>query len=193
MPNTPQAKPKRLQIIPFLTKDRQSEKAEYLVDKSRHPNTTIAQVQVAELLAGIPWTQSRARQHVVDEVSQALHKFLIFNNNLSNPFQTSSQGCWFSHWSQQPEENICTLFVCVAVQEHKIKPRKGRSFGWRRVPTNIKELLQLHMTEDIHDTPEHNQWHQMTGDAPEVRPTPQDTPATTNRFSVLVEEEVNSA
>lgn len=193
MPNTPHSKPKRLQVIPFLIKDRQSEHAEYLVDKSRHPNNTIAQIQIAELLAGIPWTQTRARQHVVDEVSQSLHKFLIFNNNLSSPFKSWSQGRWFAQWSLQQEgENICTLFVCVAVQENKIKPRKGRTFGWRRVPTITRELLTAHNTEDIHDTSAQGLWHQMTGDTPESHTAPQTSNVTPNRFSVLAEEEVNS-
>ena len=74
MPNIPQSNRKRLRVIPFLIKNPKQGKnlewVEYLVDKSAHPFTTITFVHVVELLAGIPWTTNRARQHVVNEVSQ---------------------------------------------------------------------------------------------------------------------------
>lgn len=80
------------------------------------PPSAITQVHIAELLAGIPWTPSRARLHVVNEISQALHKVLKFNNSTSNPFQSWQQGLWFAHWTEEVEgEHICTLFVCITV------------------------------------------------------------------------------
>jgi hypothetical protein len=130
MPNTPTTNHKLLRVIPFLTKNRHLDQAEYLIDRRGPSFGAIAYVHIAELLAGIPWTQSRARQHVVNEVSQALYKLLIFNNNLSNPFQRWTQGRWFAQWGQGVEgEHICTLFVSIDAPEHKIKPRKGFLLG----------------------------------------------------------------
>ena len=60
---------------------------EYLVDKITHPFTTIAYTHKVELLAGIIRTSTKLQQHVMNEVSHALHKLLIFNKNISNPFQ----------------------------------------------------------------------------------------------------------
>jgi len=195
MPHTPQSNPKMLKVIPFLTKDRQTEKAEYLVDKSTKPHKAIAHVQVAELLAGIPWTTIRARQHVVDEVSQSLHKLLIFNNNLSNPFQNWNQGRWYSHWARGPEgDHICTLFVCVAVTEQKVKPRKGKNLGWRRVSPEIQSSLRANETEEIQTISEdHAQWQEMAGHLSKSHTTPQAPPESHNRFAALIEEEPSSA
>lgn len=129
IPNMPSSARKTLQVIPFLTKNPLTEHAEYLADHKSSPPGAIAQVHIAELLAGIPWTSSRARTHVVNEISQALHKNLIFNNKLSNPFQKWQQGNWFASWVEDGEgENTCTIFVCITVTDQKVKPRKGQNF-----------------------------------------------------------------
>lgn len=103
IPNPPSSTRKTLQVIPFLAKDPLTEQAEYLVDPKTSPPSAVTHVHIAELLAGIPWTSSRARQHVVNEISQALHKVLIFNNNTSNLFQKWQQGTWFASWVEEAE------------------------------------------------------------------------------------------
>ena len=97
----PREKPFRLS--PSSQKKPLSEQAEYLVDTKTSPPSAIIQVHIAEFLAGIPWTPLRARQHVVNEISQTLHKVLIFNNNLSNPFQKWQHGNWFACWGEDAE------------------------------------------------------------------------------------------
>jgi hypothetical protein len=150
MPNTPSAPAKKLRVIPFLTKNRHMEQAEYLVDNRGPSFGVVAYVHIAEVLAGIPWTQVRARQHVVDEVSQTLHKLLIFNNNISNPFQSWNQGQWYAQWAQGTEgESICTLYVSIDVPEQKVKPRKGNTLSWRKEPVEISLLHTSKITEDI--------------------------------------------
>ena len=95
-----------------------------------HNFGAVAHVHIAEVLAGVPWTTDRAKQHVVNEVSQTLHKLLIFNNNLSNPFQTWTQGRWFAQWRQGTDgEHICTLFVSIDVPEQKVKTKERQSDG----------------------------------------------------------------
>lgn len=164
IPNTPLSSRKTLQVIPLLTKDQNTENAEYLVDKRVLPHRTIVQAQVAEQLAGIPWTTKRARQHVVDETSQALHKVLIFNNNLSNPFQNWDQGRWFGSWSEEQGEYTCTLFANVTVLEPKVKPHKGQNFKWQQVPESIREQVARHTTDGISSIEkEHIHWIRMAG------------------------------
>lgn len=91
MPNTPSANPKMLRVIPFLTKNRHSEQPEYLVDRRGQTFGAISHVHIAEVLAGIPWTTGRAQQHIVIEVSEALHKLLIFNNTRQTPSKSGSK------------------------------------------------------------------------------------------------------
>lgn len=150
IPNTPSTTRKTLHVVPFLVKDQLPEQAEYLVDKKIIPHTTIALVQIAELLAGIPWTTRRAREHVVNETSQALHKVLIFNNNLSNPFQKWSQGRWFANWREDADgEHTCTLIASITVPEAKVKPRKGQNFKWQPIPTEIQAQIAAHTLDNI--------------------------------------------
>lgn len=165
IPNTPPFTRKTLQAIPVLTKEQLTEHAEYLVDQKTDLHSPVVQVWVAEQLAGIPWTPARARQHVVNEISQALHKVLIFNNNLSNPFQKWDQGRWFGGWTEDSEgEHTCTLFVSVAVLESKVKPRKGHNYKWRPVPVTLREQIIAHTPDTIASTEDrHRQWFQMTG------------------------------
>ena len=193
-PNTPSANSKKLKVIPFLTKNRHTDQAEYLVDGRGPTFGAIAHVQIAEVLAGIPWTQARARQHVVDEVSQTLHKLLIFNNNISNPFQRWNQGHWYAQWGQGLEgESVCTLYVSVDVLEQKIKPRKGNNLGWRKEPVEVSRLRTLPPTEDIHAVePDSTLWQKMAGRLPSKQAKEQMPPETHNRFASLLSEEDTS-
>jgi exonuclease III len=103
-------------------------------------------------MAGLPWTLQRARQHIVNEVTQALQKFLVFNSQHTTPFHKWTQGRWYSTWSNTSEgEHICTLYISIDVPESKIKIRKGKNFGWHPIPNIIQALLQEHPTEDIWD------------------------------------------
>ena len=192
-PNTPSTNPKLLRVVPFLTKNRNIEQAEYLVDKRGQQFGAIVYVHIAEQLAGIPWTQSRARQHIVNEVSQSLHKLLIFNNNLSNPFQKWSQGQWYAQWGQGSEgANICTLYVSIDTPEHKVKPRKGFQMGWRREPVEVSSLRTVSTTEDIQVVdPDSTLWQKMAGRLPNP-PVEQHPPESHNRFASLLEEEESS-
>lgn len=83
IPDTPQNQRKKLRVLPLLTKNQTHK--EYLVDNSKQPPTPITTVYIAEVLAGLPWTTHRARQHIVNEVAQGLHKVLIFNNQHTPP------------------------------------------------------------------------------------------------------------
>ena len=194
MPNTPSSNPKMLRVIPFLSKNRHTEQAEYLVDKRGQSFGAIAHVHIAELLAGIPWTQSRARTHVTNEVSQTLHKMLIFNNNLSNPFQQWSQGQWYAHWGQGADgEHICTLYVSIDTPEHKVKPRKGFALGWRREPVEISSLRASQTTEDIQIVDaDLTSWQRMAGRLPNMKTVDHPPPESHNRFASLLEEEDSS-
>ena len=150
MPNIPTTNSKKLRVIPFLTKNRHIDQAEYLVDSQGPSFGAIANVHIAEVLAGIPWTQTRARQHVVDEVSHMLYKLLIFNNNISNPFQRWSQGQWYAQWGQGTKgESICTLYVSIDVPEQKVKPRKGNNMSWRKEPVEVSLIRASPNTEDM--------------------------------------------
>lgn len=165
VPNIPPSTRKTLQVYPLLNKDQLSDQAEYLVDTRTSSGSTIARVHIAELLAGVPWTTTRAREHVVNEISHALHKVLIFNNNLSNPFQKWSQGRWFASWMEDSDgEHTCTIFASIAVLETKVKPRKGQNFKWHQVPTGIRGQTIAHASDSIAavDT-EVQQWFQMVG------------------------------
>lgn len=192
-PNTPNSSRKTLQVIPFLLTDHNRESAEFLVDNKHTPHQPIAHVHIAELLAGLPWTESRARQHVVNEVAQALHKVLIFTNKVPNPFQKWKHGYWFAGWEGDSEgDHICTLYAIVQVQETKLKPRKGQNFGWRRVPTKIWERIHSHNVDMIEDgEPERAQWQQMLGTPRRNLHKPNiPTASSPNRFSVLSEEDL---
>ena len=191
MPNTPAAKSKMLRVIPFLTKNREKDTAEYLVDKKGQSFGPIAHVHIAEVLAGIPWTQSRAKSHVVNEVSLALHKILIFNNNFSNPFQRWNQGQWYAQWGQGTEgELICTLYVSIDVPEQKVKPRKGHNMCWRKEPLEVSKTRTSQLTEGIHlIDAEQPFWQLMAGTLPNLKAIEQSPPEFHNRFASLLEDE----
>jgi hypothetical protein len=192
-PNTSQSPRKTLQVILFLLTDHNRETAEYLVDNKTAPHQPIAHVHIAELLAGIPWTELRTKQHVVSEVAQALHKVLIFTSKAPNPLQKWKHGCWFANWEGDSDgEHTCTLYVTVQVQETKIKPRKGQNFGWRKVPTKIWERITSHNSTKIEDSEaERTHWQQMIG-VPRRSSTKPNTSTgpPQNRFSVLTEEDI---
>ena len=187
VPDTPQEARKRLRVYPFLVKNHNH--TEYLVDTQNHK--AISTVHISEQLAGIPWTTQRARQHIVNEVTQALHKLLIFNNQQTTPFHKWHQGRWYSQWTPlETGEQICTLYVNIDVQESKIKIRKGKKLGWKELPAFSQVIWHLPHTEEILPTAEHGtEWKEMAGYA-EASPTSPQVPATMshNPFSVLSEE-----
>ena len=159
IPNTPTSSRKKLRVIPFLTKNQTH--AEHLANKSKPYYTPITTVHIAELLAGIPWTLTRVRQHVITEVSQALHKILIFNNQSNSPIYKWEQGQWFSYWVREEEEHICTLYVTIPIPESKLKIRKGRDFGWMKIPEKVQEALVLQPTEAIQEVVDSSGWQTM--------------------------------
>ena len=198
MPNTPHAHRKKLKVIPVLMKA--PDQREYLIEKKLNSYTPIAIAHVAEILAGIPWTMKRARQHVVNELSQALHKVLIFGNNSFNPIQQWNQGQWFSEWAATPDgEYNCTLYAIIVVTENKVKIRKGKNLEWRHSPTLLKENLAGPKLEDIQELgSEGPQWKEFTGWSDSTTSTSTSTPTrpftevSTNPFSVLCEEDTSS-
>jgi hypothetical protein len=128
IPGTPSSQRKKLRVIPFLTKNFTYSK--FLADSSKQPSSPITVVHIAEVLAGVPWSEIRARGHIVNETAQTLHKVLIFNNQHNTPFQKWDQGHWFSQWTTTEEgENLCTVYVHIAAPENKIRIRKGRNLG----------------------------------------------------------------
>jgi hypothetical protein len=186
---TPQAPRKKLRVYPFLTKNQDK----YLVENNTHK--TITSVHIAELLAGVPWTTLRAGQHIVNEVAQALHKILIFNNQQTSPFQTWQQGNWFSQWELSSiGEHICTLYVSVEVQESQLKIRRGKKLGWKEIPTAIQPVLQLTNKEEIQATGEQvHTLREMAGSRDEAPPSTKFFDAeTSSPFSVLNDESPHS-
>ena len=194
IPGTPPSQKKKLRVLPFLTKNFNH--TEYLVDNSKQLHNTITSVNIAELLAGVPWSIQRARQHIVNETAQALHKVLIFNNQHNTPFQKWDQGLWFSQWeTTQEDDHVCTLFVSIAAPETKIRIRKGRNIGWRTIPSSIQPLLISTKTDLIQDVAElGEQWQEMAGGR-SCRPGSQQPATTTTRnpFSILSKETEHSA
>lgn len=197
VPNTPISVNKSLQVIPFLLKEAtRKEAVEYLVDTRATTHKPIALVHIAEILAGIPWTEQRVKQHVVSEVAQALHKIFVFTSKSPNPLQKWKHGKWFATWEEDTEgEHTCTLHVSIKVQEAKLKPRRGQNLGWRKVPIHVLEKINAHITDTIVDGAEDAQhWQQMTRREASEGTTKSQThpPGVTshNRFSALLEEKL---
>jgi hypothetical protein len=194
-PNTPTSQRKTLRVIPLLFKEGKEEAMDYLINTKVAASKSIAQVHIAELLAGVPWTETRARQHVVSEVAQALYKVLVFTNPSLNPLQRWKQGRWFANWEGELEgDHTCTLFVTVPVQESKIKPRRGQACSWSKIPNEIKNRIQLHTSEEIEAiTEDRTHWFQMIyPEAPDTNSTPKTKATHQNRFAVLSEENTHT-
>lgn len=84
-------------------------------------------------------------------------------------------------------EHTCTLYVCIAVPESKLKFRKGRNLGWSRIPAHITDRLNNTPGDLIHNLPElETIWQSM------VEGTPQNTsgqPDHTPPSQVVMNEE----
>lgn len=192
-PNTPATPKKTLRVLPLLIKTKKDETLEFLGNTKAAAVKPFAQVHIAELLAGVPWTETRVRQHVVNEVAQALYKALVFTNPAQNPLQRWKQGKWFAKWDEVTEgEHACTLYVSVFVQESRIKPRKGQSCSWHKLPDTIKNHIDTHASEAIEAiTGEQAHWSKIT----QLETNPSLTKSETatkhpNRFAVLSEDEI---
>ena len=177
-----------MRVIPFISKSQTH--TEYLVDNCKQSYTPITIVYIAELLAGVPWTATRARQHIVNELSQALHKILIFNNQNNTPIHKWEQSAWYAQWTLTEEgDHVCTLYSNIAVPEQKLKIRKGREFGWRKTPTAIQAILtepHLDQVQEVEDMAPH--WQAMTGLRGATH-NPTFTTTARNPFEILTEEE----
>ena len=164
-----------------------------LVNTKQAASRSIALVHVADKLAGTPWTETRARHHIVNEVAQALYKVLVFTNPLTNPLHKWNQGKWLANWEGETEGvYTCTLYVIVLLQETKIKPKKEHAHSWSRLPGKISNRVQLHTSNDIVAIEEdRSSWHKSTHnqELPKHHPVPEGATAHQNRYSVLCEEE----
>ena len=196
IPDTPQTHKKKLRVLPLLTKNHSQK--EYLVDTSKQTPTPITTVHIAEVLAGIPWTSHRARQHIVNEVAQGLHKVLIFNNQHNTPFQKWSQGKWQASWSNTAEgEHQCTLYAIIATPENKVRIRKGKYFQWRPIPESITEFLTCESSDAIQPVGERSSlWQEMTGSKEtlsQATTSQTQTAVVKKSFSALLNAEVLSS
>lgn len=129
---------------------------------------------------------------MVNEVAQALYKVFVFTNPSSNPLQKWKQGKWFVGWVGDPEgDQVCTFYVSIKVQEHKIKPRKGENYGWSKILDELRQRIQLHTTNTI-ETLEGDLllWRNMINKTKPLSTTTTQATTTThpNRFSVLSEK-----
>lgn len=167
------------------------------MDNKSVPYQSITQVHIAELLAGIPWTETRTKQHVVSEVAQALFKILVYTHKSASPIQKWKNCTWFSSWEGETEgEQVCTLYAYAPIQESKVKPRKGQQFGWRKIPEKMWDRINLHNSETIVDvTSDRPQWQKMVGSYPSntLRKATQTVSSLHNRFSALSEEETSTS
>jgi hypothetical protein len=190
IPGTPNTQKRKLRVIPFISKNQNH--SEYLVDNCKQVFTPITTVYIAEQLAGVPWTVLRARQHIVDELAHALHKILIFSNQNNTPIYKWEQSTWFAQWTLSAEgDNICTLYANIVVPESKIKIRKGRMLGWRKIPTAIQEVLTNPYTNQVQDVADmSSHWQDMLGQRGSTL-NPSHTP-TANLFAVLNDEDTSS-
>lgn len=115
----------------------------------------------------------------------------MFTNLASNPLQKWKQGKWFACWEGEPEGDFtCTLSVSVAVQENKIKPRKGQAYGWHKLLEEIKDQIQLHSVDTIEAiTLYSTHWHRLLfAEATTSTAVSEATSTHPNRFAVLSKE-----
>ena len=151
IPLTPTSPRKTIRVIPLIIKEGTKEETmEYLVNTKPNTHKAIAQVHIAELLAGVPWTENRAQQHMVSEVAQALYKIFIFTNPAQNPLQWWNKGQWFAHWEKEHEgAHVCTIYVSVIAKANKMRPRRGQTLDWHNVPAEVQTRIQNHSSETI--------------------------------------------
>jgi hypothetical protein len=195
LPHTPSTNRKTLRVCPIIVTNRKDNGMEYLRDMETNPPQPVAHVHIAELLAGIPWTETRVRQHIVSEVAQALYKAFVFTNPSLNPLQKWRHGKWFVSWEEEAEgDQICTLHVGIQVQENKLKPRKGQQHGWSISPDDLRDRLQAHNTDTI-ETLEDNLhiWHKTPSKQHTATTSTQEASiAHPNRFSILRERSTHT-
>ena len=166
MPNTPHATHKKLKVIPLLLKNPTH--TQYVIDKAQDPqwpSTDDRYHTDSGDTCRCTLDSSRAKQHIVNEISHALRKVLIFNTNASNPFQTWTQGQWHAQWQKgEDEEHICTMFVCIPVPDYKIKIRIGKNLVWRKTGPTIQDLLNMKSTKGINNMFNNQQlWQEISG------------------------------
>ena len=150
LPQTSIIPRKTLKVIPLPIVERKDNAMDYLADLKTNYPQPIAQVHISEQLAGIPWTATRVKQHIVNEVAQALYKVFVFPNPTANPLQKWKHGKWFTIWEGEKEgDQTCTLYVCIKVQDLKLKTRKGHNVGWQKLPSDIQRRIQDHSEDGI--------------------------------------------
>ena len=77
----------------------------------------------------------------------------------------------------------------VGVQGSKIKPRRGQSCGWSKLPPEVKDRIQLHTFEEIEAITEDKlHWLGLIHLAMINNPNPETKATHQNRFAVLGEE-----
>lgn len=124
---------------PLSTK-RKWHRSTGILSGSKIQNTQpIAQVNIAELLAWILWTENKVRQHIVNEVSQALHIILVFTNRAANPLQRWKHGTWMSSWEGEPEGRIYMYVVCKHLDSgNQSQIKKRTKHGMEKGTTSNK-------------------------------------------------------
>lgn len=187
---------KTLRAIPLLTVERKDNAMEYLVDLKTNQPQPLAKVHIAEQLAGIPWTATRVRQHIVNEVAQALYKVFVFTNPSLNPLQRWKHGKWFARWEGDKEgDQTCTLYVCLKVQEQKLKPKKGHNVGWQKLPDDVRDRIQSHIEDTIETFADEDLFWSKPAKKTQHPPSASTQLTTTvhpNRFSILSEADTNT-
>jgi hypothetical protein len=80
--------------------------------------------------------------------------------------------------------------VAVPVEESKIKPRRGNTYNWTKVPTEIRNRIQLHTTDGIEEILEDRTlWYKMIHPETSIHnPTTEAVTTHNNRFAILSEE-----
>lgn len=69
------------------------------------------------------------------------------------------------HWEGElDKDHTRTLYVSMLIQESKVKPRKGKDFGWRKVPQSLQHQVTTHTIDLIVDIEDDRAaWQQMAG------------------------------
>ena len=114
-----------MRVTPILIKGKKEETWEYLVNNKASTQKSIAQVHIGEQLAGIPWTETRTKKHIVNEVAQALYKVLVFTKSTDNPLQNGSMEGGLPS-GQESQREILYALSMLAFQFKKIKSSHAR-------------------------------------------------------------------